>query len=117
MRETIGNFILVLALTLQIGGFVRVFDAHPSHASDNSEASGLSVTAAHSHTGGDSDQEPAPTGHHHCKSHPAGGCCAYISLTEVRLVPDFKDQTYGLKSDFFFFELASSHLRPPALRG
>ena len=118
MWGTLIKLSLTLVIALQMGGAVKASDSHslqgkPSSiaASNVSDATGLASQDYSSH---DTDNETSPAGHHHCKSHPTGSCCAFLTSSEIRLIPNSKDHSYGVTPNFFFFELVSSNLRPPS---
>lgn len=110
---------LTLAVALQMSGAVKAYDSHAPKAQSNptvsSTKSEKATIASQDHSAGDADEDTSPFGHHHCKSHPTGSCCAYLSSSGIKLIRDSNDHAYGIKPEFFFFELVSSHLRPPSI--
>lgn len=110
---------LTLAVTLQLSGVVKASDSHSfklqSASVSASELPDMTGLAAQDSSSQDTNGDSSSSGHHHCKSHPTGSCCAYLSSSEIKLVPNSKDHAYGIKPNFFFFELVSSNLRPPAI--
>lgn len=110
---------LTLAVALQLNSVGKVYDFGGSQGQaisiSSSETLGVAGLSAQDKPTQSSDTDSTPPGHCHCKSHPTGSCYAYLSFSEIKVIPNLIDLAYGIQSNFFFFELVSSHLRPPAI--